>query len=148
MGMACAQPPTPGPTDDVPLRGAWRVIERSYVRGDSSWTEADPAPGLYLFGRSYYGVQEIRESGRRALFDEATTDLERLAAFDVFHAHAGRYETTDTTLTIVPEVAKSPNSMDGRATTYVYALEGDRLTITRRAPVERELRTTVLVRLE
>ena len=94
-----------GGTDssDGSIQGVWRVTERSFSRPDSSWTNSNPEAGLYMFGERYFSVQEIRESGPRALFSDGTTALERLAAFDVFHAHS--------TLNIVPTHAKSPNSM-------------------------------------
>jgi hypothetical protein len=72
----------------------------------------------------------------------------RLAAFDVFHAHTGTYEVEDSTLTILPVLAKSPNSMDGRPVTYAWTLERDRLTITRRSVAEQEVRITRLIRVE
>jgi hypothetical protein len=129
------------------ILGVWRVAERSYSRPDSSWTNSDPEPGLYIFGERYFSVQEIRESGPRVLFGESTTELERLAAFDVFHAHSGTYEITDSTLTIVPTLAKSPNSMDGSTYSYALELSGDRLTITR-VSGDGETRVTILTRVE
>ncbi len=100
-----------------------------------------------MFGERYFSVQEIRESGPRALFSDGTTELERLAAFDVFHAHSGTYETTDSVLTIVPTLAKSPNSMDGRSYSYAIDISGDRLTITRVSD-DGETRVTTLTRIE
>ncbi len=132
---------------DVSIRGVWRVTERSFSRPDSSWTNSNPEPGLYMFGERYFSVQEIRESGPRALFSDGTTELERLAAFDVFHAHSGTYETTDSVLTIVPTLAKSPNSMDGRSYSYAIDISGDRLTITRVSD-DGETRVTTLTRIE
>jgi hypothetical protein len=134
-------------SSEVSIRGVWRVAERSFSRPDSSWINSDPEPGLYLFGEGYFSVQEIRESGRRALFDESTTALERLAAFDVFHAHSGTYEVTDSSLTIVPTLAKSPNSMDGSRYSYALEIRGDRLTITR-VSGDGETRVTTLTRVE
>ena len=130
------------------LTGVWAVQERSYARGDSSWTESKPQPGLYFFGNRHYAVQEIRESGSRPLFDETTSDLDRLAAFDVFHAHAGRYELSDWVITIIPTLAKRPNTMDGRVHSYAYELAGETLTITRVSPAEGERRVTRLRRVE
>ncbi len=131
---------------DPGIRGVWHVVERSFTTPDTSWAVSDPQPGQYLFGETHFSVQEIRESGPRTLFGDHTTDLERLAAFDVFHAHSGTYEVTDSTLTIVPTLAKSPNSMDGRSYTYNYLIEGDRLSITRVA--DGIVRVTTLIRIE
>ena len=140
IGCAGVSHPDPG------IRGVWHVVERSFTSPDTSWTVSDPQPGQYFFGETHFSVQEIRESGPRALFAEHTTGLERLAAFDVFHAHAGTYEVTDSTLTIVPTLAKSPNSMDGRGYSYDYGIDGNRLTITGRSGDE--TRVTTLVRVE
>ncbi len=138
-----------GGTDsgDGSIRGVWRVTERSFSRPDSSWTNSNPEPGLYIFGKRYFSVQEIRESGPRVLFGENTAELERLAAFDVFHAHSGTYEATDSTLTIAPTLAKSPNSMDGRSYSYAIEIRSDRLTITR-VSGDGETRVTTLTRVE
>jgi hypothetical protein len=130
-----------------PLVGAWEVVERSYERGDSAWTEHEP--GLYVFSERYYSVQEIREAGgERTTFDEGTTDDERLAAFDVFHAHAGGYTLDGDRLFVTPTLAKGPNTMNG--STYEYGLEwaGEELRITRTSEAENERRVTVLRRVE
>ena len=131
---------------DAGIRGVWHVVERSFTTPDTSWAVGDPQPGQYFFGETHFSVQEIRESGPRTLFGDHTTDLERLAAFDVFHAHSGTYEVTDSMLTIVPTLAKSPNSMDGSSHTYNYLIEGDRLSITRVA--DGTIRVTTLIRVE
>lgn len=130
------------------IQGVWEVVERSYATPDTSLTNANPEPGQYFFGAQYFSVQEIRESGSRPLFTPETSDAERLAAFDVFHAHSGSYTTDGSTLTIRPTLAKSPNSMDGSAYHYAYDIVGDRLTITRTAADESETRVTTLSRIE
>ena len=35
----------------------WEVVERSYERGDSSWVNGTPEPGLYVFTEQHYSVQ-------------------------------------------------------------------------------------------
>ena len=131
---------------DPGIGGVWHVVERSFTTPDTSWVVSDPQQGQYFFGETHFSVQEIRESGPRTLFGDDTTDLERLAAFDVFHAHSGTYSVADSTLTIVPTLAKSPNSMDGRSYTYNYLIEGDHLSITREA--DNTIRVTTLTRVE
>ena len=143
--MVCAC--TGGGQGDA-IQGVWEVVERSYATPDTSWTNANPELGQYFFGAQYFSVQEIRESGPRPLFTPETSDAERLAAFDVFHAHSGTYTTDGSTLTIRPTLAKSPNSMDGSAYHYTYNLTGDRLTITRTVADESETRVTTLARIE
>ena len=67
--------------------------------------------GLYVFTESHYSVQEIRDSGPRPIFTADTTDPERLAAFDVSHAHGGSYEITGDRLLVQIWIAKGPNTM-------------------------------------
>ncbi len=135
------------PNPPTPLTGAWEVIERSYQRGDLSWVNRNPEVERYVFTERYYGVQEIRESGPRPDFTDTTTELERLAAFDVFHAHGGPYEVVGDRLVIRIDIAKSPNTMSGEAT-YEYRLEfaEDRVRVIRE--VSDETRVTTLRRLE
>ncbi|MFQ5705443.1 MAG: hypothetical protein ACE5HT_15675 [Gemmatimonadales bacterium] len=130
------------------IRGVWQVVERSFTRNGSTRIETNPQPGLYIFAERYFSVQEIRESGPRELFTAETSDPVRLAAFDVFHAHSGTYDATDSTLTIVPTLAKSPNSMDGSSYTYRLSYAGDSLKIKRVSEDGRETRVTTLVRIE
>lgn len=136
----------PPPATD--LTGAWEVVERSYERGDSSWVNRSPEPGLYVFTDRYYSVQEIRESGPRAPFTDTTTDMERLAAFDVFHAHGGTYEVVGDRLRVTITIAKGPNTMDGGTYEYGLEREGALLRVIRVAPGGTEVRITVLRRVE
>jgi len=145
LGLSGASGPrTVAPTA---LTGAWEVVERSYQRGDSSWVNRSPEVGRYVFTERYYGVQEVRESGPRPDFTDTTTELQRLAAFDVFHAHGGPYEIVGDRLVITIDIAKSPNTMSGD-TTFEYQLEfsGDQVRAIR--AVQGERRTTTLRRLE
>lgn len=71
------------------IQGVWEVVGRSYTTPDTSWTNSAPEPGQYFFGERHFSVQEIRESGPREPFAAETTDEERLAAFDAFHAYSG-----------------------------------------------------------
>jgi hypothetical protein len=126
---------------------AWEVVERSYARGDSSWVNSTPQPGRYLFTERHYSVQEIRESGPRASFDDETTDAERLRAFDVFHAHGGTYEVSGDRLLLTISIAKGPNTMDGGVATYGLRWRGVLLEVIRTSEQEDETRVTTLRRL-
>ena len=143
MGLSSSEVRAQAPES---LEGAWEVVERAFTRGDSSWVVTDPQPGFYLFTETRYGVQEIRESGPRSDFDDSTDDMIRLAAFDVFHAHAGTYQIIENRLLVSPAIAKSPNTMNG--STYEYELQwsGDEVSIVRTAL--NEVRTTRLQRIE
>ncbi len=127
---------------------AWEVVERSYQRGDSSWVNRSPEAGLYVFTGRHYSVQEIRESGPRARFDSATTDDERLRAFDVFHAHGGTYEVVGDQLLVTITIAKGPNTMGGVTAAYDLRWNGERLEVGRTSAAENETRVTTLRRVE
>lgn len=141
-------PTTAQSSDEFDLRGAWEVVERAYEREDSTWTNANPEPGFYLFTATRYGVQEIRESGPRRVFDDGTTDVERLRAFEVFHAHGGSYEIVGSSLRIRALIAKGPNTMDGQVYEYGLAWRGSDLIVVRTGSFPRETRTTRLRRIE
>ena len=126
---------------------AWEVVERAYERGDSSWVNQSPEPGLYVFTDRHYSVQEIRESGPRAPFDDSTTDEERLRAFDVFHAHGGAYEVVGDRLLMSISIAKGPNTMDSAITTYDLRWKGELLEVVRASAAEDETRVTTLRRM-
>ena len=143
VASSCSNEP-----ENPSIRGVWRVVERSFATAGSSRVETHPQPGQYIFAQRYFSVQEIRESGPRELLTAETSDSARLAAFDVFHAHSGTYETTDSTLTITPTLAKSPNSMDGSSYSYCISVCGDSLRIKRVSGVRTQTRVTTLVRVE
>ena len=126
---------------------AWEVVGRSYERGDSSWVNRSPEPGLYVFTDRHYSVQEIRESGPRPPFDDSTTDDERLRAFEVFHAHGGTYEVVGDRLLMTITIAKGPNTMDGAITTYDLRWRGELLEVIRTSAAEGETRVTMLRRM-
>lgn len=123
---------------------SWEVVERSYERGDSSWVNRSPAPGLYVFTERHYSIQEIRESGPRAPFDDSTTDMERLRAFEVFHSHGGSYQVVDSRLVLTITIAKGPNTMRGGTATYDLRWRGQLLEVIRESAAEDETRVTTL----
>ena len=112
------------------LQGAWTITEVSVSTPDTSWTEAHPQPGLYIFLEPHYSTLIVQGSEPRELFSDDPTDAERIAAFDPFVANSGTYEVSGTTLTVRPLVAKRPNSMSDNSYTYTYRVEGDTLRLT------------------
>ena len=129
------------------LVGAWEVVSRSYTRADSVWTERPVQEGLYIFTESHYSVQEIRDSGPRPVFTADTSDPERLAAFDVFHAHGGTYQIVGDRLIVQISIAKGPNTMVAGSGEYTVEWDGDEVLVIRNAPAEQEVRTTRIRRI-
>lgn len=117
---------TPLPTYPS-LEGAWRITEASWTSPDTSWVNASPQPGLFLFLGRHYSTVFVQGSQPREFFSEETTDAERLAAYTDFIANAGTYEASGSTLSVRPLVAKVPNAMAGESFTYEYELGGDTL---------------------
>ena len=113
------------------LQGAWTITEVSVSTPDTSWTEANPQPGLYIFLEPHYSTLIVEGSEPRELFaGDEPTDAEKLAAYTPFIANSGTYEVSGTTLTVRPLVAKVPNAMSDNSFTYTYRVEGDTLRLT------------------
>ena len=112
------------------LQGAWTITEVSVTTPDTSWTEANPQPGLYIFLEPHYSTLIVQGSEPRELFSDDPTDAELLAAWSPFIANSGTYEVSGTTLTVRPLVAKQPNAMSDDSFTYTYQVEGDTLRLT------------------
>ena len=154
--VACQQ--SPAEPEPGPLEGGWKSVEISGSGPDTSWTITSPQPSLYIFAKQHYGIMYATGSKPRALFNESAaqggTDAEKVAAYDSFVANSGTYETTESTITTRPIVAKWPNFMTGEeSVTFEYRTEGDSLWLTLQQasfldePPEVKT-TTTLVRLE
>ena len=112
------------------LQGAWTITEVSVTTPDTSWTEANPQPGLYIFLERHYSTLIVQGSEPREFLSDDPTDAEFLAAFGPFIANSGTYEVSGTTLTVRPLVAKVPEAMSDNSFTYTYRVEGDTLRLT------------------
>lgn len=133
--LACAPaaapvaPAAPG----SPVAGAWSVA--SYSVTDSAGTTALAVqPSLYIFAERHYSMMRVTGEGPRTLSaTESVTDAERLAAYNTFIANTGTYEISDSTLTIHPVVARSPNFMAGGSDRYTFRVGGDTLWLSNRS---------------
>ena len=113
------------------LVGAWLITEMTTTTPDSTWTNDNPQPGLYVFTDRHFSLMLIPSSEPRALFPDDPSAEERLAAYDNFVSDAGTYEFTDSVLTMHNIIAKVPNFMNGGAGgPYRYTLKGDSLLLT------------------
>src|SRR5436190_21130755 len=106
-----------GEAAESPIEGAWSVVSS---KGTDS---ANPAvqPSLYLFTDKHYSMMRI--TGPRTLAaGDSVTDADKLSAYDSFVANSGAYEIADSTLTIHPMVARSPNYMAGGSDQHHYSV--------------------------
>ena len=120
--------PTESP--EPPLEGAWSVVSISVTGPDSSPT-ATVQPSVYLFGDKHYSMMRVTGNQPRTLAArDSMTDAEKITAYDSFIANSGTYEVADSTLTMHPVVARSPNYMSGGTDKYHFRVSGDTLWLT------------------
>lgn len=106
------------------IEGVWTVDEIIIGGGPEEGRHTSGIqPMLFIFTKSHYSSMFVHGFEPRKLFDDDTTDAERLAAYDAVTANTGRYEIQDSKLTFVPSVAKAPNGMTGRS--YTRDIEWD-----------------------
>lgn len=122
-----AEPPAPPAPPEPPLEGAWSIVSIR-VTGPDSAANTTVQPSVYLFGDRHYSMMRVTGNQPRTLAaNYSATDAERLAAHNSFVANAGTYEVADSTLTIHPIVARSPNFMSGGSDKYHFRVSGDTL---------------------
>lgn len=110
-----------------PLEGAWSVAN-IHVTGPDSAANTTMQPSLFLFGDKHYSMMRVTGNQPRTLAaTDSATDAEKLAAYNSFIANTGTYEVADSTLTIHPVVARSPNYMSGGSDKYHFRVSGDTL---------------------
>ena len=112
---------------ESPLEGAWSVVSIS-VTGTDSAANTTVQPSLFLFDDRHYSMMRVTGNQPRTLAAaDSVTNAEKLAAYDSFVANTGTYEVMDSTITIHPVVARSPNFMSGGSDKYVFRVIGDTL---------------------
>jgi hypothetical protein len=111
---------------ESPLEGAWSVASIN-VTGPDSAANTTVQPSLFLFGDKHYSMMRVTGNQPRTLAaTDIATDAEKLAAYNSFIANTGTYDVADSTLTIHPVVARSPNYMGG-SDIYHFRVGGDTL---------------------
>jgi hypothetical protein len=134
--IGCQKAEAPEP----PLEGAWSVVS-IHVAGPDSAANTTVQPSLFLFGDRHYSMMRVTGNQPRTLAaKDSVTDAEKLAAYDSFVANTGTYETADSTLTIHPVVARSPNFMSGGSDKYHFRISGDTLWLSNTGA---DFRTTI-----
>ena len=115
---------------ESPLEGAWSVANIT-VTGPNSAASTTVQPSLFLFREKHYSMMRVTGNQPRTLAaTDSATDAEKLAAYNSFIANTGTYEVADSTLTIHPVVARSPNYMSGGSDKYHFRVSGDTLWLT------------------
>lgn len=125
--LTACQPAEAPEAREPGLEGAWSIVSIRMTGPDSA---AIPTvqPSVYLFGDTHYSMMRVTGNQPRALAAaDSVTDAEKLAAYDSFIANTGTYEVADSTITIHPVVARSPNFMSGGSDKYHFRISGDTL---------------------
>lgn len=107
------------------IEGAWRLAEYSSPDGP---TYTDP-PSLMIFADGYYSRVFVRTNDTRQPLNEASTDADRVAAWNPFVSNSGTYTISGSTLTLLATVAKMP-STNRTPNTWEFRIEGNTLRLT------------------
>jgi len=127
--MACASAEAPEEPES-PIEGAWSIVSLAITNAEGT-TTPPVQPSLYLFGDRHYSIMRATGDGPRVLAaTDSATDAERLAAHGSYIANSGTYEIADSTITIHPIVARSPNFMAGGSDRMRFRVSGDTLWLT------------------
>lgn len=130
LTVACDAPQN---TRGTALDGAWQVVAVE-VKGKGATLHNQPQPSLVIFSGGYYSWSRVTTTSPRMLFAaETPTDAERVAAYESVLFNSGTYLVSDSTLTVWPVVARSPNFMAGASESYRYRLSGDTLWVDQRS---------------
>ena len=125
--LAACEPAQSPEAPEPALEGAWSVVSIR-VTGPDSAANTTVQPSVYLFGHTHYSMMRVTGNQPRTLAAaDSVTDAEKLAAYDSFVANTGTYEVADSTITIHPVVARSPNYMSGGSDKYHFRVSGDTL---------------------
>jgi hypothetical protein len=111
-----------------PLEGSWKIVEIRVVSQRGEYTDPEPEPGLFIFGKEHYSM--IWMPFGEPLLDFAEiwrpTDEEKLTSWNSIVVNTGTYTYTDSTVTTYPLVAKTPEFVGGFAV-YDYRVVADTL---------------------
>jgi hypothetical protein len=137
-------------TSKSSVEGVWKVVE-IVVTGANATTISKPLPSLYIFTKSHYSiVAENGTTARPSTVGAASSDKERLAAYEWFTANAGTYQIKGNTLTTRPLIAKNPDVMAPFAQPALreFQVDGNTLVLTRKSPNGQSEERTKLTRVE
>ncbi len=123
-GLISAQPA------QNPLTGVWKLT--AYIQDGVEGTTFPAQPGIYIFTDKYFSIVAISGRQPRPEADPSTaTDKDILASWRPLVAQSGTYETSGTTVTMHPAVAKQAERMRANCQwTLTYRLDANTLLIT------------------
>ena len=116
----------PMTTSAQSIVGAWDRVDITFEGGPNPRTVGQK--GIAIFTEDRFAMLEDNTTGRRPLWNDSTTDAERLANFQFFNAGSGTYEMRDGTVTLHLTVAGVPNQVLGGPPTFRISFEGDSMT--------------------
>jgi hypothetical protein len=112
------------------VEGVWRVVQVQ----DSTGTNTQPQPNLYIFTKRHYSIiQVVGQEPRRTPADMSKATAEELQAVfgSTFQANAGTYSTPPGFLSMRPIVSKQPASMaPGTSIVFGMTMQGQELVLT------------------
>ncbi len=111
-----------------PLEGSWRISEIRIVSKRGEYIDSEPQPGLFIFHEEHYSMVWMPFGEPLADFAEIwkPSDEEKLTSWNSIVVNAGTYTYTESTVTTVPLVAKTPEFAGGYAV-YDYRVVADTL---------------------
>ena len=116
-----------------PLQGVWQTVEIQIAGANPrTLTVADPKQYLTIFTAKHYSRNEIQaDAPRPVIADVAKATADELrTVWGPFVAEAGTYELSGNTVTMHPQVSKSPAAMAaGAFIVCSFKIDGNTLWI-------------------
>lgn len=125
------------PVSAASLVGAWRIVSRTYISPDSSYTEHQRDPGYYLFVSGTYAF--VAPSGTALRPTDQHSEARRIALYNTFGAQAGPYALQGDTLTLHTAAAKNQGNV-GMTIRWRASFHGDTLMLESRGTYKRATR--------
>jgi hypothetical protein len=112
------------------VEGVWKVVTLHTITPQGKFTNTDPQPGLFIFTREYYSMvwmpRSVKLPDNKQIWQP--TDQEKVDQFNSIIVNSGSYTFSDSLLTTIPLVAKTPEFIGGKAT-YRWSFKKDTLSI-------------------
>ena len=113
-----------------PIEGVWKVVTIQTVLPQGKFTNTNPQPGLFIFTGDYYSMvwmpRTVKLPDNKQIWQP--TDQEKVDQFNSIIVNSGSYNISDSILTTIPLVAKTPEFIGGKAN-YRWSFNKDTLSI-------------------